>query len=105
MKIARLRRILPHLSIIIITLVVYGQVGDFEFTNCDDPFYIYNNPIVYQGITLHGLKWALFTSHYDFWHPLTWWSHMLDCQLFGLRPGPPHWVNVALHATNSVLMF
>jgi len=87
------------------TVLVYGQVADFDFTNLDDGPIIYENPNVCGGLTLHGVLWALSTSYFDFWHPLTWWSHMLDCALFGLDPGSHHLVNLGFHVANTLLLF
>ena len=58
-----------------------------------------------EGLSLHGLRWALTSTEASNWHPLTWASHMLDVELFGLDPGAHHLVNVALHLVNSCLLF
>jgi tetratricopeptide (TPR) repeat protein len=87
------------------TALVYGQVAGFDFTNFDDGPIIYDNPNVCGGLTLHGVLWALSTSYFDFWHPLTWWSHMLDCALFGLDPGSHHLVSLGFHVANTLLLF
>ena len=87
------------------TALVYGQVADFDFTSFDDGPIIFENPNVRGGLTLHGVLWALSTSYFDFWHPLTWWSHMLDCTLFGLDPGSHHLVNLGFHVANTLLLF
>ena len=87
------------------TALVYGQVADFDFTNFDDGPIIYENLNVRGGLTLHGVLWALSTSYFDFWHPLTWWSHMLDCTLFGLDPGSHHLVSLGFHVANTLLLF
>ena len=87
------------------TALVYGQVADFDFTNLDDGPIIYENLNVRGGLTLHGVLWALSTSYFDFWHPLTWWSHMLDCELFGLDPGSHHLMNLGFHVANTLLLF
>jgi hypothetical protein len=87
------------------TVLVYGQVADFDFTNFDDGPIIYENLNVRGGLTLHGVLWALSTSYFDFWHPLTWWSHMLDCGLFGLDPGSHHLVSLGFHVANTLLLF
>ena len=73
------------------TLTVYWQVSGFEFTNFDEFQMMLSNPYVLGGLTLHGFAWALTTSWFEYWHPLTWLSHMLDCELFGVKPGvaPP----------------
>jgi tetratricopeptide (TPR) repeat protein len=87
------------------TLVVYGRVVRFDFADYDDTYFIYRNPMVCSGLTLRGLLWALGTNYFDFWHPVTWWSHMLDCQLFGLAPGWHHLVSAVLHLANTLLLY
>src|SRR5207253_156875 len=87
------------------TLAVYAQVAGHDFVSYDDPDYVSGNPSVRAGLTRAGLSWALTTGHAGNWHPLTWLSHMLDCQLFGLRPGAHHLTNVLLHTANTLLLF
>jgi tetratricopeptide (TPR) repeat protein len=87
------------------TLAVYGRVASFAFTNYDDPRMISENPVVVSGLTLRGFFWALTTFYYEYWHPLTWLSHMLDCQLFGLWAGGHHLMSVGFHVANTVLLF
>ncbi len=86
-------------------LVVYWQVGNHAFISLDDEGYITDNPMVRQGLSLSGLAWAFTTMHAGNWHPVTWISHMVDVQLFGLNPSGHHLENVALHAVNAVLLF
>jgi protein O-mannosyl-transferase len=87
------------------TLLVYLPVVRCDFVNFDDQVYVTENPHVQAGLTLSGIRWA-FTSFYGAnWHPLTWLSHMLDCELFGLNPGAHHFVNALFHAANAVLLF
>src|SRR5436190_2286286 len=87
------------------TLAVYAQVAGHGFVSYDDPDYVSGNPYVRAGLTRAGLSWALTTGHAGNWHPLTWLSHMLDCQLFGLRPGAHHLTSALLHAANTILLF
>ena len=87
------------------TLAVYGQVAWHDFVNIDDDVYVYENPRVRAGLTWDGVTWAFTTMDESNWHPLTWLSHMLDCQLFGLNAGFHHLVNVLLHILNSVLLY
>src|SRR5213594_1113865 len=87
------------------TLAVYAQVAGHGFVSYDDPDYVSGNPYVRAGLTRAGLSWAFTTGHAGNWHPLTWLSHMLDCQLFGLNPGPHHLVNLGFHIANSLLLF
>ena len=71
----------------------------------DDQDYVCDNPQVADGLTASGTAWAITHFHSDNWHPLTWLSHMLDCQLYGLQPGGHHLSNVLLHAAASVVLF
>src|SRR6185295_5482958 len=77
--------------------VVYLPVVGFEFTNYDDPDYVTKNPPVRAGLKWESIVWAFTHSHSANWHPLTWISHMADCQLFGLRAGGHHLTNLLLH--------
>jgi protein O-mannosyl-transferase len=91
--------------LVIGTALLYWPVAGFDFTNFDDNLYVLNNDHVNTGFSLDGLRWCFQAGYGSNWHPLTWMSHMLDCQLFGLRPGPPHFINALLHAANSALLF
>jgi tetratricopeptide (TPR) repeat protein len=93
------------LALALATLGAYCRVGGFDFINYDDPAYIAANPIINGGLTLKGIGWAFTHSYSGNWHPLTWISLMLDCQLFGLNAGATHWVNVAWHVANTVMLF
>jgi tetratricopeptide (TPR) repeat protein len=86
-------------------LAVFGQTAGFEFVNFDDGKYVYENPIVQKGLTWEGVRWAFTYGEIGHWHPLTWLSHMADCEVFGLWAGGPHLVNVTLHAVSAVLLF
>jgi protein O-mannosyl-transferase len=96
---------LMSLLLIIVTCTVYWQVNSYQFVNFDDGKYILENPHVRTGLTSEGFIWAFTSTYASNWHPLTWLSHMLDVQLFGLDPGPHHLVNVLFHAINTVLLF
>ena len=87
------------------TLAVYWPVTGFDFISFDDPFYVTGNPHVKAGITWAGLKWAVRASEAANWHPVTWVSHMLDCQLYGARAGGHHATSLLLHLANSWLLF
>ena len=87
------------------TLLLYWPATGFDFTNFDDPDYVYLNPFVNKGLSWHGIVWAFQSNWASNWHPLTWISHMMDCSLFGLKPGGHHAVNLLLHALNSVVVF
>jgi tetratricopeptide (TPR) repeat protein len=85
--------------------VVFGQTCRHEFVNYDDDEYVYNNPPVTKGLTLPSIEWAFTHSHSQNWHPLTWLSHMLDCQLYGLNAGGHHLTNVLLHTLAAIGLF
>jgi hypothetical protein len=85
-------------------LAVYWPARHYGFVDYDDNDYVFNNPTVRAGLSWWGLAWAFVDQHASNWHPLTWLSHMLDCQLFGLNPGPAHLVNVLFHCANAVLL-
>lgn len=86
-------------------LLVYFPVGGFDYINYDDNVYITDNPHVRAGLTWAGIRWAFTSGYASNWHPLTWLSHMLDVQLFGLDPGAAHGVNVFLHICSTLLLF
>ena len=88
-----------------LTLAAYSRVGDFEFLSWDDRDYVVENPQVAGGLSLEGVRWAFSAFHSSNWHPLTWLSHMLDVELYGLDAGAHHRTNVYLHALNAVLCF
>jgi protein O-mannosyl-transferase len=87
------------------TLALYSPTLFHAFINYDDPDYILDNPHVKAGLTWPGIVWAFKNSYAANWHPLTWISHMTDCQLFGLSPAGHHLINILFHATNTVLLF
>jgi tetratricopeptide (TPR) repeat protein len=92
-------------ALAVVTLAVYGQVLRHQFIGLDDDHYIRDNPMVAGGLTVPGIVWAFTTFHAANWHPLTWLSHMLDCQLFGLNAGGHLFVNALLHVANTLLLF
>ncbi len=84
---------------------VFGQTVSFDFINLDDHSYVYLNGPLLSGLNVETFKWAFGTFHSSNWHPLTWLSHALDVNLFGLNAGAHHAVNVILHLANSCLVF
>jgi Flp pilus assembly protein TadD len=80
-------------------------MGDHEFNNYDDKLYITENPHALAGWTSDGVMWAFTATHASNWHPLTWLSHLLDCELYGLNPKGHLFTNVLLHIVNTVLLF
>jgi tetratricopeptide (TPR) repeat protein len=93
------------LGLAVVTLVVYSPVRGYRFVDYDDDEYVFRNPRVQAGLETDSVVWAFTTMEAANWHPLTWLSHMLDCQLFGLDPAGHHLVSVALHAANAALLF
>jgi tetratricopeptide (TPR) repeat protein len=98
------RRLLPLALILALAVAaVYGRTYQHQFISYDDDTYILNNPEVTGGLSWAGLRWA-FGYHAGNWHPLTWLSHMVDSQIFGLWAGGHHLVSAGFHAANAVLL-
>src|SRR6266513_4405645 len=93
------------LVLIALTWLVFGQTLWHDFVNLDDHVYVYDNSLITRGLTLPGVINAFVHTHARNWHPLTTLSHMLDCQLFGLKAGRHHFTNVLLHSVSVVLLF
>ena len=89
----------------LVTLALYLPATRNDFVSLDDPDYVTSNVHVQNGLTLEGVKWAFVNPVSANWHPITMLSHMLDCQLFGLKPWGHHLMNVLLHAANTALVF
>jgi tetratricopeptide (TPR) repeat protein len=85
--------------------LTYSQVLHFDFVTFDDPEYVTENPHVQAGLSLAGVVWAFSSSAAGSWFPLTWLSHMLDCQLYGLASGWHHFTSVWIHALSTLLWF
>jgi hypothetical protein len=79
-------------------------VANNGFVSFDDPSYIVDNVHVRDGLVWDNVVWAFTQSHMGMWHPVTWISHMLDCDLFGLDPAGHHLMGVAIHAMNAVVL-
>jgi tetratricopeptide (TPR) repeat protein len=92
-------------GLVLATIVAYEQVRHGDFVDYDDDMYVTENPHVKNGITVESISWAFTTRHAYNWHPLTWLIHMLDCQLFGTKPGWHHLTNLLLHTINTLLLF
>ena len=88
-----------------LTWLVFGQTLQFQFVNLDDDKYVSENEMVAKGLSLHGVEWAFTHPTMYLWTPLTTISHMLDCQLFGMKPAGHHLSNVVLHITSVILLF
>src|SRR2546422_6015295 len=99
------RELLVCSLLVLCPLAIYGQTATHGFLNFDDRRYVSENPHVQGGLAPGNLVWAFTTGHCSNWHPLTWLSHMLDCQFLGLRPGAHHLTSVALHLANALLLY
>lgn len=99
------RALLLSLLLGMVTLVVFWPALDNDFTRFDDGAYVVHNPQVLKGLSWAGTTWAFRTGSEANWHPLTWLSHMLDVQLFGLNPRGHHFTNLLFHTVNTVLLF
>jgi hypothetical protein len=93
------------LALALVTLAVYWPITRDGFVNFDDDVYIVANPHVTSGLTWTNVAWAFTSGEGGNWHPLTWLSHMVDCQLFGLNPGGHHLVSILFHIANTLLLF
>lgn len=97
----------PLLVFLLVTLSLTAFLPAFNcgFINYDDPQYVYENPNVIGGLSFTGIQWAFTATQMSNWHPVTWISHQIDCQLFGLNPRGHHASSIVLHICNSLLLF
>ena len=93
------------LALALLNLLVYTQARDYPFINFDDAQYVVENAPVAAGLTGQGMAWAFSSAHAGNWHPLTWISHMIDVEVFGLDAGKHHLVNVLIHTLSTLLLF
>ncbi len=93
------------LFLVIATLAVYWQVQNHDFVSFDDGSYVTENRHVQKGLTAEGIRWAFTTTYAANWHPLTWISHMLAYEIYGLNPRGHHLTNLLLHLANTLLLF
>jgi tetratricopeptide (TPR) repeat protein len=100
----KLRTWLVCLALAIGAALLYAPVLGFKFINLDDILYVVNNFHI-RHFSRQSLVWCFQTTYASLWHPLTWISHMLDCQLFGMWAGGHHATSVVLHVLNSLLLF
>jgi len=102
------RESLICLALLVITFIGLWPAGRLGFIKYDDygpKGYIVDNTNIQAGITAESVRWAFTTTHASNWHPVTWLSHMLDYQLFGLNASGHHWVNLGFHIANTLLLF
>jgi len=93
------------LILVLITIVAYWQLPGHDFLRFDDKRFITKNIHVHKGITWESIAWAFSITDYDYWHPLTWLSHILAFQLFGLKASMHLLINLFLHIANILLLF
>ncbi len=93
------------LFLIVATLGAYSGIRSFDFITFDDYTYVAGNPNVKAGLTKQSLIWSFTKLHAGNWHPLTWLSHILDYEMFGLKPGMHHLTNLIFHIANTLLIF
>lgn len=99
------RDIVVCFLLVIVTVCPYWQVKNHEFIEYDDPAYVTDNEYVKSGLSLKNIRWAFTTTECSNWHPVTWMSHMLDCQLFGMNAGAHHLMNLFFHLINTLMLF
>jgi protein O-mannosyl-transferase len=92
-------------GLMLVTAGVYWPMRFHEFICFDDDAYIIGNSHVNTGLTWSGAVWAFRNGYIANWHPLTWLSHMLDCQVYGLNPSGHHLTNLLCHIANTLLLF
>ncbi|MBI1869986.1 MAG: tetratricopeptide repeat protein [Chlamydiae bacterium] len=97
--------ILLGLLIALLTTAIYIQVSHHPFLPFDDNGYVTKNAHVQKGLTLENIRWAFKTREMANWHPLTWISHIIDAQMYGLNPSGHHLTNLFFHIFNSLLLF
>jgi protein O-mannosyl-transferase len=88
-----------------VVLTVFWPAVRCNFVYIDDPDYVLSNKDIQHGLNWTSIRWAFTTSHTSNWHPLTWISHIVDCELYGLAPAGHHISSLLLHVANSVLLF
>ncbi len=99
------KKLIASLLLAIAVITIYWPVTDHQFINFDDDLYVTDNAQVKAGLNIEGIKWAFQLNDRGYWQPLTWISHMLDCELFGVDPAWHHFHNAMIHLANSILLF
>src|SRR5262249_50301093 len=83
--------------LLLLTLAAYSPVLACGFVNWDDPGYVSENPHVLKGLTRDSVYWGLTTTYFANWHPMTWWSYMVDAEMWGDNPFGYHLTNLLWH--------
>ena len=96
---------LAGIFLFLITITTFLPAVNHKFVNYDDQMYITENTMVIKGLTHEGILWAFSNIDAGSWYPLTWLSHMLDCQIYGLNPGGHHFTSILIHSINALLLF
>lgn len=107
-KHCRRRIVQTALIAAVLALLAFSAFSDAlncSFISLDDPHYVYHNPQVTQGLTPESVQWAFLNVEQGNWHPLTWLSHMLDVELYGLNPKGHHLTSLIFHTLNALLCF
>ncbi len=91
--------------LMVTSLIAFSPIAANEFINFDDNGYITENVQVQQGINLQTVQWALTTTYFSYWHPLTWLSHMLDWRFFGANASGHHLMSLLLHMGSTIFLF
>ncbi len=104
-KVERKRNIILGMLLICVTFSIYAKIWTHEFIGYDDNKYVTENPYVTNGINKESLFWAVTSTHSSNWHPVTWLSHMMDVEFYGMNAGGHHATSLLLHIGNSLLLF
>jgi len=94
-----------HLALALVIIAVFFQLLHCDFITFDDAHYVSENPYVRTGLTRDNIIWAFTPGKFGYWHPVTWLSHMLDSQIYGMNPGMHHLTNLLIHLANTLLLF
>jgi Tfp pilus assembly protein PilF len=99
------RESLIALGLVAAVLLVYSFLLRCDFVNYDDEHYVTHNPYLQLGLSWNGLVWGLTTVYFSNWHPLVWWSFLLDHQVYGLNPAGYHATNLLWHLGSTLILF
>lgn len=100
-------KVLICLFLVLANLILYGQVNQHELINFDDDLYVSDNRYVQSGLNPKTIAWSFsfLNKEYTYWHPLSWLSHMLDVELYGMDSGRHHLTNLLFHIASTLLLF
>ena len=101
----KLIKVAIFIFLAVATFTIYSNVQNHEFITYDDYKYIKNNLKIKSGLSSENISWALTTFYASNWFPVTWLSHMLDYQLYGLNPKGHHLTNLGFHIANALILF